>query len=165
LQRSSMCGSVNKLIDSEWPIIRGFAIPDDVNRPTRGPGAPGPGELVMTSPLRTPALALGLLLFVGTHMFAQVQAGGNAMPASTATQLPLSSRPQGGVTAQQTSQPVGTSSVNVITPSIQIQAPYSGSVRDPSAVDEIPLSLTEAIRRGLQFHLGEGLHSANFCRM
>ena len=153
-----MCSSVDRLVDSEGAIIQGLAIPDDLNRPTRGTrgtGSPVPGELVMTSPLRTPALALGLLLFVGTHMFAQVQAGGNAMPASTATQLPLSSRPQGGVTAQQTSQPVGTSSVNVITPSIQIQAPYSGSVRDPSAVDEIPLSLTEAIRRGLQFNLGE----------
>jgi hypothetical protein len=25
-----MCGSVNKLIDSEWPIIQRFAIPEDV---------------------------------------------------------------------------------------------------------------------------------------
>lgn len=88
-------------------------------------------------------------------MLTQGQEGGNAMPASTAAQLPLSSRPQVGVTTQQASQPVGASSINVITSSLQIQAPYSGSVRDPTATDEIRLSLPEAIRRGLQFNLGE----------
>jgi outer membrane protein TolC len=102
-----------------------------------------------------PAWALGLLLFVGMPMLAQGQEGGNAIPASTAAQLPLSSRPQAGVTTQQASQPVGASSMNVITPSLQIQVPYSGSVRDPTAADEIRLSLPEAIRRGLQFNLGE----------
>lgn len=39
----SMCGFVNKLIDSVWPIIQGLAIPDGVNRPMRSlnPGLGG----------------------------------------------------------------------------------------------------------------------------
>jgi outer membrane protein TolC len=88
-------------------------------------------------------------------MPAQGQEGRNAMPASTAIQLSLSSRSLASVTTQQASQPVGASSVNVITPSLQIQAPYAGSIRDSAAPNEIPLSLPEAIRRGLQFNLGE----------
>ena len=126
-----------------------------LDREAAKPATDGRLERDKLSARHVHAWALGLLLFVVAPMLAQGQEGGNAMPASTATQLPLSSRSQVGVTAQQASQPVGASSVNVITPSLQIQAPYSGSVRDSTASDEIRLSLPEAIRRGLQFNLGE----------
>ena len=125
------------------------------DRKTAKPAIDGWLERNKLAARHAPAWAFGVLLFVEMSLLAHGQAGGNAMPASTATQLPLSSSSQAGVTAQQASQPTGASSVNVITPSLQIQAPYSGSVRDSTAADEIRLSLPEAVRRGLQFNLGE----------
>ena len=45
--------------------------------------------------------------------------------------------------------------MNVITPSIQIQGSYSGSTMDHGAADPVVLSLSEAVRRGLRFNLGQ----------
>ena len=77
--------------------------------------------------------------------------------ASRATQLPLSGRAgaSGGVTTVQTPLPGNTESVNTINSSVQVQGSYQGSVTTgtPSATP-LPLSLDEAVRRGLQYNLG-----------
>ncbi|MGA8101740.1 MAG: TolC family protein, partial [Candidatus Acidiferrales bacterium] len=74
-----------------------------------------------------------------------------------ATPLPLSARSPDAVGAQQSAAPAG-SSVDVIQSSIQVQAPYTGSVPDKSVVPgtaSIPVSLADAVRRGLRFNLGQ----------
>jgi outer membrane protein TolC len=82
-----------------------------------------------------------------------------AAPAGTsprAAQLPISGRTgqQGSVATVQNPLPGGAQSVNTITSSVQVQGAYQGSV--PSAESPgapLPLSLAEAIRRGLQYNL------------
>jgi len=88
---------------------------------------------------------------------AQAQQGGSATPASMATPIPLSARPANAVTSQQSATPAG-SSVDVIESSIQVQGRYTGSVPDKSVaagIGSIPLSLADAVRRGLRFNLGQ----------
>jgi outer membrane protein TolC len=83
-----------------------------------------------------------------------------APPAGTsprASQLPISGRTaqQGSVATVQNPLPGGAQSVNTITSSVQVQGAYQGSVpsaESPGAL--LPLSLAEAIRRGLQYNLG-----------
>jgi outer membrane protein TolC len=90
-------------------------------------------------------------------MPAYAQQGGSAAPAAMATPLPLSARSPEAVGAQQSAAPAG-SSVDVIQSSIQVQAPYTGSVPDKSVVPgtaSIPVSLADAVRRGLRFNLGQ----------
>jgi outer membrane protein TolC len=94
-----------------------------------------------------------ILLVVPASAYGQLPSS-SALPAATATQTPIAAPASGGVTTQQSAKPGG-STIDVITPSLQINAPYSGSIPDRSAGEAIPLSLSEAIRRGLRFNLGE----------
>nr|AEQ20299.1 outer membrane efflux protein [uncultured bacterium CSLG7] len=72
-------------------------------------------------------------------------------------QLPVSGRtPNGSVsTSQMPVGSVGAGSVNTVTPSIQIEGAYLGSVANGSA-NQRPISLTlqDAIKRGIQYNLG-----------
>jgi len=78
--------------------------------------------------------------------------------SSTAVQLPLSGRTfeTGSVgTTQSVVNPGGTNSVNFINSSVNVQGPYFGSIPTGQATGLIlPLSLEEAIRRGLEYNLG-----------
>jgi outer membrane protein TolC len=87
---------------------------------------------------------------------AAAQQSGSATPAAMANPIPLSARAPNAVGAQQSAAPAG-SSVDVIQSSIQVQSPFDGSVPDKSAAaaGSIPLSLTDAVRRGLRFNLGQ----------
>jgi outer membrane protein TolC len=81
-------------------------------------------------------------------------AGGSGMRAA---QLPLSglTGQQGSVATVQSTLPGGAQSVNTITSSVQVQGAYQGSVPSAAAPGAtLPLSLAEAIRRGLEYNLG-----------
>lgn len=102
-----------------------------------------------------------MLLVAAASAYGQ-QASSSALPAATATQTPIPAPTSGGVTTQQSATPGG-SSVDVIKPSLQINAPYSGSIPDRTVGDAISLSLSDAIRRGLRFNLG-GIDNVNSVR-
>jgi outer membrane protein TolC len=98
-----------------------------------------------------------LAIIVSITARAQAPAGPEA-PSSTAVQLPLSGRTSetGSVgTTQSVVNPGGTNSVNYIDSSVNVQGPYFGSMPTGKATEPIlPLSLEEAIRRGLKYNLG-----------
>lgn len=72
-----------------------------------------------------------------------------------ATQLPLSGRQQGGTSVQQSATPSTASSVNTLNTQVSIQGAYTGSALDPNPpAGSLTLTLTDAVRRGLQFNLG-----------
>jgi len=103
--------------------------------------------------LRT--VLLGLILVIG--MWGQTTPP-EAVPAtSRPVQLPLSGRTgtPGAVVTVQNPLPSGLQSVNTITSTVQVQGAYQGSVPSGTAAGPaFPLSLDEALRRGLQYNLG-----------
>jgi outer membrane protein TolC len=73
-----------------------------------------------------------------------------------AVQLPLTSGRQRGVSEQQSSAPSIGSTVNTLNTQVRVEGSYSSSALDPSANgSSITLTLTEAVRRGLEFNLGK----------
>ena len=114
--------------------------------------------------LRKNLLALVLILLFAPAVFAQTPSSGTQPQPALATQLPLSGRnTQGGsVTATQTAIPGTTNSVNTISPTVQVQEPFTGSA---SSIAKMPfsgrLSLREAVDRAVEFNLGSvGLNAA-----
>ena len=105
------------------------------------------------------AFLLVSILILGGNASAQTSPSGQSQgtQATQATQLPLSGRTaqSGSVTATESSIPGGTSTVNTLTPTIQVQGAYSGSI---SGFSNKPfsgkLSLREAVQRGLEYNLG-----------
>jgi outer membrane protein TolC len=85
------------------------------------------------------------------------QAGGGSAPSSAA-QLPLSGRAgqSGSVTTNRsTVNSGGANSINLVNSSINVQGPYAGSVQNGKATGTaLSLTLSEAIRQGMQFNLG-----------
>jgi len=74
-----------------------------------------------------------------------------------AQQVTPSGRTQsGGAQAQQSSNTTGSSATtNTVNSSIQVSAPYQGSIRDPNASNSpLTLNIADAIQRGLRFNLG-----------
>jgi outer membrane protein TolC len=74
-----------------------------------------------------------------------------------AQQVTPSARTQGsGVQVQQSSNSTGSSATtNTVNSSIQVSAPYQGSIRDPNASSgPLMLNIADAIQRGLRFNLG-----------
>jgi outer membrane protein TolC len=101
--------------------------------------------------------AAGLAAVLAVTMAAQTPP--EALPQPTrATQAPLSGRAgqPGGVAATQTPLPGGgAQTVNTVNSTVQVQGAYQGSV--PSAAipaGPLPLSLDDAVRRGLEYNLG-----------
>lgn len=99
------------------------------------------------------------LLVLSSGALAQIGATGSQSqtPSTQPIQLPLSGRSgqSGAVTTTQTPIPGTTTSVNTITPTVQVQGPYAGSI--PSTA-RLPfsgrLSLREAVERAIGFNLG-----------
>lgn len=77
---------------------------------------------------------------------------------TSATPLPLSGQAptSGGVTVTQgTTSAGGGNTVNTIQSSVTVQMPYNGSTPEGKATtDVLPLTLDEALRRGLRYNLG-----------
>src|SRR5262245_53877968 len=100
-----------------------------------------------------------ILLSVSTLLFTIRAAGQTAQlpERSRPDEFPISGRiPSGSVTSGQATAPVtGTGSVNTLNNSIQIQGPFQGSIPSGTLTKEpLPLSLEEAIRRGVAYNLG-----------
>ncbi len=102
------------------------------------------------------AAALALLATMPCLVWGQ---GPQTGSGTRAAQLPLSGRQQGGASVQQSATPSATSSVNTLNTQVNVQGAYAGSVVDPNApspsAGSFVLTLTEAIRRGLEFNLGK----------
>ena len=100
-------------------------------------------------------IALSMLLFATR---AASQSSQQSLPErSRPDQLPISGRfPSGSVTSGQATAPItGIGSVNTLNSSIQVQGPFQGSIPTGTLTKEpLPLSLEEAIRRGLAYNLG-----------
>jgi outer membrane protein TolC len=100
------------------------------------------------------AAAMALLLMTPSRSDAQATAA--PAPATQATPLPLSGRvgQAGSVTATQTAVPGATTSVNTLSPTVQVQGALLGSV--PASGDGFNgrLTLGDAVRRGLAHNLG-----------
>jgi outer membrane protein TolC len=109
----------------------------------------------MTKRFSLTLITLSILLFAtrAVGQIAQEATPGRSKP----DQLPLSGRIQpGSVTSGQATAPVtGSGSVNTLNSSIQVQGPFQGSIPTGTRTKEaLPLSLDEAIRRGLAYNLG-----------
>jgi outer membrane protein TolC len=106
-----------------------------------------------------PRLKRFLLLACGIVFPACAQFGpsGSTTSATRAEQLPLSGRAQGSsVTIGQTTAGVpGSGSVNTLNSTLQIQGNLQGSVPGNDTVTQqpLPLTLAQAVKRGLQFNL------------
>src|SRR5262249_31711493 len=76
--------------------------------------------------------------------------------AGVAQPTPLSGRttPGGSVTAVETPVAGVTGSVSTVNPVIQVQGAFGGSTRGAKAPLVGPLSLQEALRRGMEYNLG-----------
>ncbi len=99
------------------------------------------------------ALALGIV----PSLHAQGPTGTQTQ-ATQPIQLPLSGRPaqNGSVTATESPVPGTTTSVNTTNAAVQVQGPYSGSIRGfTNQPFSGKLSFREAIERGLVYNLGE----------
>ena len=101
------------------------------------------------------AAAAWMVLGIGAALRAQPP---EVVPAGTRViQPPLSGRAgvPGSVAATQTAQPGGSAGVNTINSVIQVQGAYQGSVPSAAAPGApLPISLDEALKRGLQYNLG-----------
>ena len=107
---------------------------------------------LMDGTIRMSALA-AIFLFAASA-FAQV---GGGPAAAMPNQLPVSGRTaqNGSATATESPVPGTTTSVNTINPTLQVSGSYAGSVASPAALPfSGKLSLTEAVKRGLEYNLG-----------
>jgi outer membrane protein TolC len=111
--------------------------------------------IAFKSPL---AAAVALLMLTPTRAYGQVVGAGQAGAAPTqATPLPLSGRAgqAGSVAATQTAVPGATTSVNTLSPTVQVQGALLGSVPAPRDTPFTGrLTLRDAVQRGLDHNLG-----------
>jgi outer membrane protein TolC len=116
------------------------------------------GLAAQSSILRTSVVfLLFAITFAGGNALAQANVAAAQSQETRTNQLPLSGRsPQNGsVTATQSANPGGTSSINTLNPTVQVQGPYSGSTAGFTTQPfSGKLSLQEAVQRGLAYNLG-----------
>ncbi|HLJ23301.1 MAG TPA: TolC family protein [Candidatus Acidoferrales bacterium] len=104
------------------------------------------------------ALAAAALLS-STPLFAQFGAPSGSSQGTAAAQLPLSGRTAqsgGTVKTSEAPAPSTTSTVNTLSPNVQVQGTYAGST---PGISKMPfdgkLGLRDAVQRGLSYNLGE----------
>lgn len=112
------------------------------------------GVADVRSPLRSGVRAFTLVNLLSCALWGQLTPAGGAGGTSRATPLPLSGRTgNGNATAGQSINPG--SGVDTVSSSVQVSGDFSGSVPlgnvPPGA---ITLTLTDAVRRGLETNLG-----------
>ncbi len=104
------------------------------------------------------------LMIVAAGLWGQTTPPEAVPPVDRPLQLPVSGRTAspGRVVTLQNPLPSGLQSVNTLTSTVQVQGAYAGSVPSTSALvsPPMPLSLEEALRRGLQYNLG-GIEFSN----
>ena len=101
---------------------------------------------------RLAAALSAALCLTASSAFAQTASG-----ASQAAPLPLSGRTASGgsVVTTQTAVPGATTSVNTLSPTVQVQGPLLGSVpASPDPLSAGALTLRDAVQRGLEHNLG-----------
>lgn len=93
---------------------------------------------------------------LGAAPAVRAQAPAPAAGVPTEVQLPLSGRTgePGSVATVQNTLPGGVQTVNTLTSSVQVAGAYQGSVPLGKPGPPFALSLAEALRRGLQYNLG-----------
>jgi len=103
--------------------------------------------------LRPAVVFMGALAVFCTASFAQ-QASPEMPKAQQVT--PSGRTQSSGVQVEQSSNSTGSSATtNTVNSSIQVSAPYQGSIRDPNASSgPLMLNIADAIQRGLRFNLG-----------
>jgi outer membrane protein TolC len=106
--------------------------------------------------LKFAPVVLALSVFSPIHLQGQ---SAPPQPSTSAIKLPLSGRTgeNGSVsTNQSTVNAGGANSVNLINSTVNVQGPYQGSVPGgPASGIPIALTLDSAVKRGLQYNLGE----------
>lgn len=114
-------------------------------------------DVRMPHKFRTALIFAAAMVISAVELSAQLAPESGGGGASRAMQLPLSGRTNqpGAVANIQTPLPGAAASVNTLNSSIQVQGAYQGSVPTGEASGTaLPLSLDEAVRRGLQYNLG-----------
>jgi outer membrane protein TolC len=103
--------------------------------------------------LRSAGIFMGAIAAFCAASFAQ-QASPEMPKAQQVT--PSGRTQSGGAQVQQSSNTTGSSSTtNTVNSTIQVSAPYQGSIRDPNAAKGLlSLNIADAIQRGLRFNLG-----------
>ena len=103
--------------------------------------------------LRSAGVSLGAMAVFCAASFAQ-QASPEMPKAQQVT--PSGRTQSGGAQVQQSSNSTGSSATtNTVNSTIQVSAPYQGSIRDPNAAKSpLTLNIADAIQRGLRFNLG-----------
>ncbi len=103
--------------------------------------------------LRSAVVFLGAIAVFCAASFAQ-QASPEMPKAQQVT--PSGRTQSGGAQVQQSSNSTGSSATtNTVNSTIQVSAPYQGSIRDPNASKgPLTLNIADAIQRGLRFNLG-----------
>ncbi|HTJ30546.1 MAG TPA: TolC family protein [Acidobacteriaceae bacterium] len=103
---------------------------------------------------REAIVGLAILLAAAASLPGQMPSASQGASARAA-QLPLSGRGSAGPTVRQSAAPSPSSSVNTLSPQIQIQGAYGGSVPGKdNPQGTITLTMEEAVRRGLAANLG-----------
>src|SRR5262245_27005830 len=102
--------------------------------------------------VRWSVCAMAVTVLTLTARLASAQGGGGAVQAAP---IPLSGRsaPGGSITAVESVVPGVTGSISTVNPTIQVQGAFGGSTRGKQPLNA-PLSLQEALRRGLEYNLG-----------
>jgi outer membrane protein TolC len=99
-----------------------------------------------------------LILIAATPASAQVAPSAGGGQAVAPVPVPLSGRttPGGTATATQAPVPGATTSVDTLNPTVLVTGAFGGSTREGTrAALTGPLSLQEALRRGLEYNLGQ----------
>lgn len=107
--------------------------------------------------VRASALAVAGAIVLSLHpaVHAQFFPGGGAQGGSPPLLVPLSGRTLQGGSVVPSQTPVwGGSGVDVVAPSIQVQGAFAGSTRDTKRPLSGPLTLIDAVQRGLEYNLG-----------
>jgi outer membrane protein TolC len=100
------------------------------------------------------ACVTGLALTLSVRASAQ-GSGTQAPPGAQPAPVPLSGRaPAGAVAVTQNPAPGATTGINTLNPTIQISGPYVGSIRPARRPLAGPLTLPDALTRGLEYNLG-----------
>ena len=116
-------------------------------------------KLVTPRSARCGSSALAAVFVIAAPAFAQFGPPAGSSQGAQATQLPLSGRStptNGSAKTSEQPAPSTTSTVNTLSPNVQVQGTYAGSTPGPGVRPfDGKLGLRDAIERGLAYNLGQ----------